>query len=92
MIKKDDIRLFLRGIPNSYSQVFFSDNRVFAIILLLVTFIDLYAGIMGLVSVITTNLAGFLLGFDRRTLAKGMYGFNSLLVGLALGVYFEPGQ
>ncbi len=91
MNKSEDIKLFLRGIPNSYSQVFFSDNRVFAIILLLVTFIDLYAGIMGLLSVITTNLAGFLLGFDRRILSKGMFGFNSLLVGLAMGVYFEPG-
>ncbi len=91
MIRKDDIKLFLRGIPNSYAQVFFSDNRVFAVILLLITFIDLYAGIMGLLSVLTTNAVGFLLGFDRRTIAKGLYGFNSLLVGLALGVYFEPG-
>ena len=86
----EDTKLFLRGIPNSYAQVFFSDNRVFAIILMLVTFIDLYAGVMGLLSVLTTNLAGFLLGFDRRTLSKGMFGFNSLLVGLALGVYFQP--
>ncbi|MFC2099153.1 urea transporter, partial [Bacteroidota bacterium] len=91
MIKSEDIKLFLRSIPNSYSQVFFSDNRVFAIILVLVTFIDLYAGVMGLLSVLTTNLAGFLLGFDRRTISKGMFGFNSLLVGLALGVYFQPG-
>ena len=34
MIKTDDIKLFLKGIPNSYSQVFFSDNRVFAYMLL----------------------------------------------------------
>ena len=91
MNKTEDIKLFLRGIPNSYSQVFFSDNRVFAILLVAVTFIDLYAGVMGLISVLTTNLTGFLLGFDRRTISKGMFGFNSLLVGLALGVYFEPG-
>jgi len=91
MIRKEDIKLYLEGIPNSYSQVFFSDNRVFALILLLITFIDLYAGIMGLLSVITTNLVGFFLGFDRRTISKGLFGFNSLLVGLALGVYFKPG-
>lgn len=91
MIKSNDIKLFLRGIPNSYSQVFFSDNWVFAVILMLITFIDLYAGIMGILSVFTTNLVGFLLGFDRRTISKGLFGFNSLLVGLALGVYFEPG-
>jgi len=91
MNKTDDIKLFLRSIPNSYAQVFFSDNRVFALILMLVTFIDLYAGIMGLLSVLFTNLTGYLLGFDRRIISKGLYGFNSLLVGLALGVYFEPG-
>jgi urea transporter len=88
---KEDIKLFLKGIPNSYSQVFFSDNRVFAIILILVTFIDLFGGLMGLLSVLTTNITGFLLGFDRRTISKGLFGFNSLLVGLALGVYFQPG-
>jgi urea transporter len=91
MIRTDDIKLFIRGIPNSYAQVFFSDNRVFALILLVITFIDLFAGVMGLISVLTTNLAGFLLGFDKRTIARGLFGFNSLLVGLALGVYFEPG-
>jgi len=86
----EDIKLFLRGIPNSYAQVFFSDNRVFAILLMLITFIDLFAGIMGLISVVTTNLVGFLLGFDKRTISKGLFGFNSLLVGLALGVFFKP--
>ncbi len=86
----EDIKLFLRGIPNSYAQVFFSDNRIFAIILMLVTFIDLYAGIMGLLSVVVTNLVGFILGFDRRIISKGLFGFNSLLVGLALGVFFKP--
>jgi len=91
MNRTDDIKLFLRGIPNSYAQVFFSDNRIFALILLLVTFIDLYAGVMGLLSVLITNITGYLLGFDRRIISKGLYGFNSLLVGLALGVYFEPG-
>ena len=91
MTRTSDIKLFLKGIPNSYSQVFFSNNRIFAFVLLVITFIDLFAGIMGLISVLTTNLVGFLLGFDRRTISKGLFGFNSLLVGLALGVYFQPG-
>ena len=90
MIKKEDIRLFLKGLPNSYSQVFFSDNWIFALILLLITFFDIYAGLMGILSVVTTNLTGFLLGFDRRTISRGLFGFNSLLVGLGLGVYFQP--
>ena len=89
MIKKADITQFLKGILNSYSQVFFSDNRIFSVILLVVTFVDLYAGLFGLVSVICTNTAGYLLGLDRRNIAKGLYGFNSLLVGLGLSVYYS---
>jgi urea transporter len=88
---RDDIKLFLKAIPNSYGQVFFSDHRVFALILMVVTFFDLYAGLLGLLSVVVTNVAGFLLGFDRKTIARGIFGFNSLLVGLGLGIYFEPG-
>jgi urea transporter len=88
---RENIHLYLKGMLNSYSQVFFSDNRVFALILLVVTFIDINAGVMGLVSVMVTNLAGMLMGFERKTISRGMYGFNSLLVGLALGVYFQPG-
>ncbi|MFO7933572.1 MAG: urea transporter [Bacteroidales bacterium] len=91
MKPSDDIKLFLKAIPNSYGQVFFSDQRLFSFILVLVTFFDLYAGLFGLLSVVTTNLAGFLLGFDKRTIARGLFGFNSLLVGLGLGVYFQPG-
>ena len=87
---KENILLFLKGIQNSYGQVFFSDNLVFSIIIFLVTFIDLYAGLLGFLSVVATNTAGFLIGFDRRLISKGYYGFNSLLVGLGLGVYFQP--
>jgi len=89
--RSGDIKLFIRSIPNSYGQVFFSDQLLFSFILLLITFFDLYAGLMGLLSVIVTNLTGFLLGFDRRTIARGVFGFNSLLVGLGLGIFFRPG-
>ena len=70
--------------------MFFSDQRLFAGILMVVTFFDLYAGLFGLLSVVITNLVGFLLGFDKKIISKGVFGFNSLLVGLGLGVYFEP--
>lgn len=86
----NDIKLYLKAIPNSYGQVFFSDQRMFAVILMIITFFDFYAGLLGLLSVLTTNLTGFLLGFDKKTISKGVFGFNSLLVGLGLGIYFKP--
>jgi urea transporter len=58
--------------------------------LIVVSFTDFYAGLFGLIAVIVTNSVGFLMGFDKRTVARGLYGFNSLLVGLGLGIYYEP--
>ncbi len=88
---KDNLNKFSRSVLNSYSQIFFSDNKVFAVLLLLVSFVDIYAGLAGLMSVLITNFTGICFGFDKRVITKGIYGFNSLLVGLCLGIYFSPG-
>ncbi len=88
---REEIKFTLKGIMRSYSQVFFSDNLAFAIILLIVSFIDLYSGIAGVTAVLTTCAAGFLLGFDRNQMAAGTYGFNSFLVGISIGIWFQPG-
>ena len=90
-VKSDNLELFFSGVLNSYSQVFFSDNRVFSVVLLIVTFVDPYAGFYGLVSVLFTNGMGIGLGFNKFIIARGIYGFNSLLLGLGLGIYFAPG-
>ncbi|NOX84995.1 MAG: peptidoglycan DD-metalloendopeptidase family protein [Chlorobi bacterium] len=78
-------------IINSYGQVFFSKNPVFAIILFIVTFFDLYAGIAGLLAVILSNSVASLLGLSKIKIREGAYGFNSLLVGLGVGIYYQPG-
>jgi len=81
---------FLSSITNSYAQVFFSNNLVFAIILIAVTFFDLWAGVAGLLSVIITNIVAYQVGFNKQNIRAGLYGFNSLLVGLGLGVFYQP--
>ncbi len=82
---------FWKGFLNSYTQIFFSDNKGFAAILIPVTFLDFFAGLFGLLSVLFTNVAARLIGFDPLKIRQGYYGFNSLLVGLGLGIYYEPG-
>ncbi len=82
---------FLSGIINSYTQIFFSNSRIFALILIAVTFFDLWAGLSGLIAVVVANGLAYLIGFNRTNIKKGYYGFNSLLVGLGLGVYYQPG-
>lgn len=74
----------------SYSQLFFSDNLWFASILMIVTFLDVWMGISGLLSVLTANLIAYFIGLHRATITKGYYGFNALLTGLGLSLYFSP--
>jgi len=86
-----NIRNFTKGILNSYSQIFFSDNKIFAVILLVVSFFDLYAGLSGLMAILVSNGLAFGLGYSRINTIKGSYGFNSLLVGLGTGLWYQPG-
>ncbi len=80
---------FLSSTLNSYSQIFFSNDKIFAAILVLVSFFDLNAGISGLMAVVASNAAAYLIGFNRNNIIAGYYGFNSLLVGLGLGIYYQ---
>jgi len=88
---RENFRNILNGVLNSYSQIFFSDSRFFSLLLILVSFADIYAGLAGMISVIVTNVTARMMGFDNRNISKGVYGFNSLLVGLYLGISFSPG-
>ena len=89
MFTKTRVSTFFQGVLRSYSQIFFSESYWFAIPLIVVSFFDISAGFSGLLSVLTANLAVSLLKFDKLTVVKGFYGFNSLLVGLGLGYFYE---
>ena len=82
---------FFSGIINSYTQVFFSNNRIFAAILIIVSFFDFWAGTSGLFAVVISNAMAYLIGLNQTNIKKGYYGFNSLLVGLGFGIYYQPG-
>ncbi len=88
-LKSKGTYAFLQGIMNSYSQIFFSESPWFAALLLGVTLINPYAGIAGLFAVILSNALAWALGYDKKQISKGFYGFNSLLSALGLGVFFE---
>ncbi|MBN1252459.1 MAG: urea transporter, partial [Bacteroidales bacterium] len=88
---KNKISGVLESFVNSYSQVFFSDNKIFGVILIIVSFFDFWAGFSGIISVFVTNLIAYYLGYNIFTIKKGSYGFNSLLVGLGVGLTFQPG-
>ncbi len=89
MKTKEFIAGHYSGLLNSYAMVFFSNNRPFAWVLLLVTFFDPVAGLSGLISVLTANLVAEILGFSPFYMRSGFYGFNALLVGLGIGLYYQ---
>lgn len=80
---------WLESVLHSYSQVFFSLDKVFAGIILLVTFLSPRLGVAGLSAVLLSNLLAHLAGFNRTHVREGLYGFNALLLGLALGYGYE---
>ncbi len=83
---------FIRdAILHSYSKVFFAENKVLGLILLAVSFIDPWSGLMGIVSVLTVIIIGQWLKYDIHMIRNGAYGYNALLVGLGIGLYFKPG-
>ncbi len=88
---KSQLKLFLPAILKSYAQVFFSNNILFGTLLLLVSFFDFYAGLYGLVAVILTNITALLMGYNELKINSGSYAYNSLLVGLGIGLNFVPG-
>lgn len=87
---KEKFAIILKSTVNSYSQIFFSNNVLFAFILIAVTFFDIYAGISGILAVMISNLVAFFFGLNRQNIKSGFYGFNSLLVGLGIGVFYQP--
>lgn len=80
--------MYYQGIMNSYALVFFSNNQVLAWILLIVTFFDYISGLAGLLSIVIANAVAWLAGINVEKIRKGYYGFNALLVGLGLGLFF----
>ncbi len=90
MILRKNINLLWHSVLNSYSQIFFSENKIFAGLLIIVSFIDKWAGLAGLTSVLVANFTAYFLGFNQVHTNKGIYGFNALLVGLGIGYMFEP--
>lgn len=82
-------KLIWEGLLHSYSQIFFSLDKVFAGVLLLCSFIDPYVGISAIVAGLIAILTAYFLGFDHKNIREGMYSFNSVMVGMVMAVYYD---
>lgn len=80
------------AILNSYGMLFFSKNRFFSILILIVSFFIPQSGLAGLLSVFAAIISGRMLGFDRPQLQSGLYSYSALLFGLGFATNFEWGN
>lgn len=81
----------VRATLTAYAQVLFSPNPWAGLLFLLATFVAVPAhGVAGLVGLASAQFWAWALRRPAAHLADGFYGFNGLLVALALGLYFRP--
>ena len=83
------MKYWVNAILNSYSQIFYSVDKVLALVILLITFFTPHLGLTGLSAVVLINSIAYLTGINRHLIGEGLYGFNALLLGLFLGFQYE---
>ena len=81
-------KLVFEGILNSYTQIYFSKNKILAIILLLVSFFDLSAGLSGLLAILISQWTAILFNFNHHFIRDGAYTYNSAMVGVGIGIFY----
>lgn len=90
-LKKNTVTA-LEAILNSYSILFFLNNRWMAFAVMAASFLNFYAGICGLIAAVIAIATALALGFDTTQLRTGVYSFNALITGIGLGTFYDPGS
>lgn len=85
---RDVLTLFVRSIRNSYSALFFSRDSWVGTALFLVTLLYPMSGLCGLLCCMLVNALSIALSLDRFKVSNGLYGFNAVIVGVAVGTLF----
>ena len=80
------IDILLRGV----GQVMFQNNPRTGLLFLVGIFINSYEyGLTALLGLVVATFAAYLLGADRTLIRNGLFGFNGVLTGIALSVFFQ---
>jgi len=75
---------------NSYAMLFFSNDRRLAALILLVSFLNPYAGLGGIAALAVSIVSARLMGFGAEALRSGLHTYSSLLLGLGMGTFYNP--
>lgn len=83
-------RDILGAVLGAYAQVVFSHREAVGAVLLVATLVRPTVGLWGLACALLATGLGLVIGLDRERLRRGSWGFNALLIGLALGASWLP--
>ncbi|NLP03872.1 MAG: peptidoglycan DD-metalloendopeptidase family protein [Fibrobacter sp.] len=83
------IMTYLKPLFTSFSYLVLSGNLAFGVVLFLISFVNISSGVLALVAYLSLLVFGKLMGLSREQMVGGMYTYNSLLVGLAMGYLFK---
>ena len=74
----------------SYGRIFFAESRLLGAMVFAATLTVPLIGLFGLLGGLCSSLFAALIGMDRDSVRKGVYGLNGILTGLGIGNYFAP--
>jgi urea transporter len=77
------------AVLNSYAMLFFSNQKLFGALILIVSFLNPYTGIGGLSATIIAVIAAYGIGFSSDQVKTGFYTYSALLLGLGMGTFYE---
>ncbi len=83
-----DIRKITNSLLESYSYLLFSNSPTIGALLLLLSFINVSAGVHAIVAFIAAFLFAQVIS-ENRTAPPTLFLYNSLLIGLAIGYLFD---
>ncbi|MCK4590026.1 MAG: urea transporter [Nanoarchaeota archaeon] len=84
------MKIFIRTILRGFSQVMLQNNALTGLLFLLGIFYNSWLLAIGaLIAVLTGTFTAFVLKYKNKDILNGQYGFNAVLVGIALLFFFE---
>ncbi len=81
----------IEAVLRAYANLLFSRSRGVGLLLLATTALDPATGAFGILALMVAFASARLMQLESGAVAAGAYGYNALLVGLAIGHIFSPG-
>lgn len=93
LVERSPVLVAIDTLLRGTGQVMFQNNPLTGLLFLVGIFANApLLGAAGLLGLATSTLTALLLGVDRGLIRNGLFGFNGILVGIALAVFlqFDP--